>query len=41
MALCTQEANAESRSLYSAAGLSEVSERFALAMRDTAPEGGT
>ena len=35
MALCTQEQNAESRSLYAAAGLSEVPERFALAMCDT------
>jgi ribosomal protein S18 acetylase RimI-like enzyme len=35
LALCTQEENAASRSLYAAAGLSEVPERFALAMRDT------
>ena len=35
LALCTQEENAESRSLYAAAGLSEVTERFALAARDT------
>lgn len=41
MALCTQEENAESRSLYAAAGLSEVRERFALAMCDTRRDGGT
>jgi GNAT superfamily N-acetyltransferase len=35
LALCTQEENAESRSLYAATGLSEVPERFALAARDT------
>ena len=35
LALCTQEENAASRSLYAAAGLAEVRERFALAVRDT------
>lgn len=33
-ALCTQEANAASRALYSAAGLTELDVRYGLAMRD-------
>lgn len=37
-ALCTQEANTASRSLYGAAGLSELDERYAFAMGEVAEE---